>query len=109
MRYTAMQLLLTHCGCQAVIVLMQSQLQTQPLASLITYTAGQPISVVAGAAIALANRSDLNVLRDIERQRVYCTPYTSRQGWFVSSHCFSLSQSLDFVVPPDCAMNTWLM
>ena len=50
--------------------MLQSQLQTQPLASLISYENGQPVSVLAGAAVALANRSDLNVLSDIEHQRV---------------------------------------
>ena len=51
-------------------MVLQSQLQTQPLASLISYENGQPVSVLAGAAVALANRSDLNVLSDIEHQRV---------------------------------------
>lgn len=49
---------------------LQSRLQTQPLASLIGFTAGQPVSVLAGAAITLANRTDLNVLSDIAHQRV---------------------------------------
>lgn len=49
---------------------LQSRLQTQPLASLIGFTAGQPVSVLAGAAITLANRTDLNALSDIAHQRV---------------------------------------
>ena len=52
------------------VLILQSRLQTQPLASLIGFTAGQPVSVLAGAAITLANRTDLNVLSDIAHQRV---------------------------------------
>lgn len=97
------------CSYQATSASMQSQLQTQPLASLIAYTAGQPVSVVAGAAIALANRSDLNELKDVEHQRVRiciapCQSLCHVHHTFTADdvlmlHC-SLSQRFDTTIRP---------
>ncbi len=57
-------------GCEQLPVVVQSQLGTVPLASLINEVNGKPLSWLAGSAVARANRTDLQTLEDINNQRV---------------------------------------
>ncbi len=50
--------------------MVQSQLGTVPLVSLINEVNGEPLSFLAGSAVARANRTDLHTLEDINNQRV---------------------------------------
>lgn len=51
-------------------VYVQSRFGLVPLVSLINKYEGKPLYSVAGAAVALAGRNDLQTLQDIKNQRV---------------------------------------
>ena len=57
-------------GYEQLPVVVQSRLGTVPLVSLINEVNGEPLSFLAGSAVARANRTDLNTLEDINNQRV---------------------------------------
>lgn len=53
-----------------VFVCLQSRIGTVPLVSLINEWHGEPLQHLGAAAVALASRTDLQTLKDVENQRL---------------------------------------
>ena len=82
------------CRLPAVL---QSRIGTVPLVSLINEWHGEPLQHLGAAAVALANRSDLQVLKDVKDQRVsshYLSAETARCGVHAVLHMLMQEHTL---------------